>query len=519
MADGAPPTAAAASGQDGRAARPRGLTPGRAYVLIGGLLTLVSIGQTLNHAWSGLDFWVWLGPVREFAAHPFDPSHPLVAVDAPDSYLSPYTFLLGQLTRATGLDAVTVMSFAAIANLMVVLAGTWYLARQVSRHVWCPVFLLVFNLLAWGWRPWRWSGYLGLNSMGYVLPLGSTLAYGLALLLLGAWWRWLDERTVRPLLVVAPCLAFVVLVHQPTALWVTLIMIGLAIPRLRSISLREWRDLAIVSFAVGAVVVAWPYYSVIELTANLGGFDEINTGTVRSVVTGSVLALPGFVLLLAPLRRRQFPPTTAAFVLVGGVFLVAWVTDRGSLGRVMPGVMLLAHLAMAEWMAKWVDTPARERSHVRVVHGLLVVILLVGLAGSARMWLRAVPRSLVPEQVRDALRLDSEVDANRPFRDFFDDDDVVAAPAGVGIPIAGGAAHVVAVDIPQPFVPDAAQRESDTIEMVDPETAPVRRRELIERYGVDWLVVERAHGERVVASLFGASIVGEVNGYVVIDLG
>ena len=124
------------------------IAPAGVYIGICIVLGLLMVGHTTNQLWSDLDFWVWLGPVREFAARPLNPTHPLVAVDAPDSYMGPYTFVLGGLTRLTGADPVNVMAIAGLANLGLLVAGLWHLTRRVSTATWAPPLALLFTLVA-----------------------------------------------------------------------------------------------------------------------------------------------------------------------------------------------------------------------------------------------------------------------------------------------------------------------------------------------------------------------------------
>lgn len=156
--------------------KPAALSANRVYVGLSVGLCLLMIGHTINKQWSDIDFWVWLGAVREFSLRTFDPAHPLIATNAPDLYMGPYSFVLRLVTSLTSVDPVLVIAIAGILNLILVLADLWRLTRLVSTTPWAPALALVFGLLAWGWQPWRWGGYLNLNSIGFGLPYGSTFA-------------------------------------------------------------------------------------------------------------------------------------------------------------------------------------------------------------------------------------------------------------------------------------------------------------------------------------------------------
>jgi len=494
------------------------MNPAHVYVAISVGIVLLMVGHTSNRMWSNVEFWVWLGPVREFAERPFDPTHPLIAVDAPDSYMGPYSFVLGGITRLTGADPVDVMAVAGLFNVAILVTGLWLLTRCVSKAAWAPPLALVFTLIAWGWQPWRWSGYPNLNSLGTVLPLGSTFAYGIGLFFLAALWKWLDSGNRAQLAVAVVTFPLALLSHQATGLWVALVAVGFTVGRITRLSRRELVELSTATALTVVVVLAWPFYSMAELSTTTGLFNNLNTGTYRRVALRFVLALPGLVILGWRLRRNRTDPLALAGLIVGTAFIFGWLTDRGSLERMLPGLALMAHLAMADQFA--VNLSARRLSMPmrRISQGALAVIVLLGVLGTAPGWLRSIPRSFVSETMEERLRLTSYVEPNLRFVDYLDGDDVVAAVPGASLPIGGVAAKVLSVRVPEPFIDDEEQRSTDVRVMLEPLVDPEIREALIARYGPDWLVVELIDAESLVVQLPGAVIAGEVNGFALIRL-
>jgi hypothetical protein len=494
------------------------LTPARAYLGVAGVLAVLMLGNTFNRLWSNLDFWVWLGAVREFAARPFDPSHPLLAVDAPDPYLGPYAFVLGIITRAISADPVVVIAVAGLVNLALVVGGLWRLTRAVSPAPYAPVLALVFTLVAWGWQPWRWSGYLNLNSIGSGLPYGSTFAFGIGLFCLAAVWLWLREGGTHHLVVFGVGFPLVVLSHQMTGFWVALIAVGFTIPALDTLGRERLLKLLLAVAVSAGLVLAWPFYPVLELMTSLDGFDDINRATYRRVASRTFLALPGFVILAVRLRRSWRDPLGLAAALTGFVFVVGWVGDRGSIGRVLPGLLLLAHLAMADWFAERLSGIDENRGRIRGLRVALTLVIVIGLVGTAPGWLRAIPRDAVPERAAERLRLDSLVEPNLAFAEIIPDDEVVIAPDRINVAVGGVAAKVISVGVPAPFVPDAARRSADVVTILSPSTAEADRHALISRYGADWIVVDAGRAALLLPQLPRARVIGDVDGYSVIRL-
>lgn len=498
--------------------RLRRIDPGNAYLMSCAAVLLLMVGQTFNHLWANLDFWVWLGPVREFATRPLHPHHPLLALNAPDSYMGPYSFGLGLVSRLTGASPFSVLTLSAFPNIVVVLTGLHFLARRASRHAWTPVLLLAFTLLAWGWQPWRWSGYPNLNSLGTVLPLGSTLAYGLALFFLGSLYDWLNIQSQRSLAISSACFAAMALTHHPTALWASLIAAGLITAKATTLGAAQWRSLVFAGAAATIPILVWPFYSTLSLASAIEEYGPGNNGTYQQVAVRSFLALPGIALIVAPVCRRNLHRFALPLAITSAVFVYGLVVGNGALGRVLPGIMLLAHLTMADHAAGWTEQAIPLSATRRTRIACLAAVLSLGLLGSAPGWLRSVPRAWIPNRLATTLRITSYVDPNLRFSYYFADSDVVASANGAALPIGAFAAKVISVDVPQPFVSGAGQRANDVATMLDPSTDDAIRSELLARYRPDFLVVRSDQALDLASRIASAVVVGEVNGFTVIRI-
>src|SRR4051794_26483212 len=104
--------------------RPRPLDwfQARGYLVVAGVLFFGLVAQTLNEQWSG-DVFEHLAVVRELARRPFSPLHPLLPVDAPHPFFSPYTVALGLFSKVTGISALSTLKIAGIVNAPLLLAA------------------------------------------------------------------------------------------------------------------------------------------------------------------------------------------------------------------------------------------------------------------------------------------------------------------------------------------------------------------------------------------------------------
>lgn len=459
------------------------------WAVVSGLVLLM-VSHTLNQQWSSPDYFLHQAAVAEYRVDLWNPGNPLVTGDAPDPYMSPYTWFVAAFAVVTGVDSLTALQFGAILNLLLLLAGGWYLVRTLTAARWAPLLALVFTLVAWGIQPWRWSGFYSFNSIGFVLPYSSAFATATGLVLIASAIRFTRDHQRRHLLYGAALAPLLVLVHPFTAGWVFAVVLAVLVQAWARLSWADWVWI-LAALVVGAVLaLSWPHFGVEELLGGAGDFDGRNQALLTSVATRTFLALPGLVIVIAWSRSRQYPLTLATFVLIG-VLIAALLAGSGLLARALPGLLLLLHVAMAVWLAEWVENPSPRR--LRLAAAGLSVLLLVGIAGSAAGLARALPAGLVPDQLAADDRLNSVTERYRDIGGNMAETDVFVAEQFDRLGIAAfGGRSVGAPRPPMPFLDDRDEREIDDELLRNPQA--IDRGEwtdLANQYGLDWLVVER----------------------------
>ena len=137
-------------------------------------VTLGALVLCAVYAWRGdvsSDFWEHAAVVRELAAHPLSPEHPLFSVNATHAYFTPYHLAVALAARVTGLPAMAALSAAGLVNLvLLVLAFRLFLVRLLPRGEATAPYALLFAFFLWGREPWMWSGFLHLGMLGYSIP-------------------------------------------------------------------------------------------------------------------------------------------------------------------------------------------------------------------------------------------------------------------------------------------------------------------------------------------------------------
>lgn len=461
-----------------------------AYASFSSLVLIAMIGHTLNQKWASPDFWVNLASIREFAASLFHPGNPLIVGSARDPYMSPYAFVLGAIVRSTGFHAVNVLAVAGIVNLLLLLFAIRWFVASVSTVEFAAFFTVLFTLFAWGFNPWRWSGFFSLNSLGTVLPLSSTFASAVGLISIAALCRWLRVGNRWQLVLVAVGTPLVLLSHPITAMWVGAIGIAVVLGETHATNLRRLLLLLVVIVASSLLTFAWPFYSISQTLTRSSNFDASNAAMYRGVVPHAFLALPGFVLLGIRLVRRHRDPLALGAVFNAAVYGAGYALHHDAFGRVLPGIMLMAHLAMAIWcaelVARWTNLPVSRRYAFGVS---LAVVVVVGGAGSAGGAIRAVPRGLLPARYQRDERLASLVAPFDPVTRLIARDNVVVASPHLALGVAASSGKVIAPPAPAPFVDDTAARSKVVAALLSPGTSESEFRAVAQRYHVRWFVL------------------------------
>ncbi|HET6967937.1 MAG TPA: hypothetical protein VFI44_06650, partial [Ornithinibacter sp.] len=316
-----------------------------AYEALSLLVLLLVAVQTANGQWSS-DMWEHVAVVRELSAHPFHPSHPQLALDAPHPGFSPYGVVLGLLGAATGAEPLGVLSVVGVLDVALLLAAFRWLVIETTRNHRALVWALLAVLAFWGPRPFRYSGFYNLNSIGFVAPFPSTATTAVALAVLAAGLRYARGGGRRWLVVVGVGSAFVALSHPLSAPWLASALVVVALTgRLERARVAGW---ALAALGALGLCLVWPYYSFAELVADSGGLDDLNETMYSGVVPRVLPLLLGVPLLVWRLRRDRRDVLGLWFLSAGLVYVVGAIVDNSSLGRTLAFIVLVLAIAIGD---------------------------------------------------------------------------------------------------------------------------------------------------------------------------
>jgi|HigsolmetaAR206D_1030411.scaffolds.fasta_scaffold00631_13 alpha-1,6-mannosyltransferase len=491
------------------------------YLVCATLAVVGAVALSLRQPW-GADFGLHVAAVGRLRDDLLDPANPMV--DSPEGgpYSTPYTVALALVARLTGIPVAVVLSAAGPVNLALLLYGLRRVVALFGSDRWTPVVALAFVPLLWGTDAPRWSGFPNLRGLPLILPYPGTL--GLALLLLGwaALARALAAGTPGRWVPVGLLGGVLVLVHPFTALGAALGAFALSVPRLRRPAGPDLRGAALGVAVALVVVLTWPYFRVTDLLAAARDFDAIHRVLYVDPPAryGFAFAV-GLPALAVRLRRDRLDPLALLVGLAGVPVLVGGLTGAYALGRLWPVVLLGLQLAAAVELVRVLRTVRHGgvRGAARIVPtGLWVagaaVAVLAGLVAQGGNLLLVLPRDHLTPARRAAYGISNLPDLSWLARQIRPGAVLLTADPAVGREVLRYEIRAVAPPWPDPLLSDEARRRADEAALLDPDTDPGRRADLLARYGVDWVLEPRSgypwldrYATRVVTGPGGARLV------------
>lgn len=410
--------------------------------------------QTANQYWAG-DFWEHAAVVRELARHPWAPHHPLFLLNAPHPHFTPYALVAGLTARVSRLHPITVLALFGLGNLVAFLVSLrLFVSTLLQRGA--AFFSLVFTLLLWGMSPWRYSGFLHLYALGFVLPYPSIFAFWLMLAALYALLRFKQCGEWPWAAGVAISSAIVLLTHPITSI---MLATGLVAFSLDAVARRPKQIVALTIAVLAACAVSawsWPYFPWFRLMASGSDTYAIpNLAMYEGVLQRTWPALIGVPFVIRRLIADRLDGLALFVVGLSIVYGLGAIITNGPLGRVLPGLVFGLHLALADGVAG-LESRLRQGSPagIRRFYLALSAVIALGLLNVSPALLRVLPRALLTRAWLADPRLEREIDVYGPLTGHIGEDDVVMADLNISrhVPAFGG--KVVAFIDPEAFVPD-----------------------------------------------------------------
>lgn len=489
---------------------------GIGYLGLSVVVVAYGVVQTAREPWVG-DFWEHAAVVRELATHPGAPVHPLLGIDAPEAFTSPYSLLVAGISRLGGIDCVRALGIAGILNLLLLLIGLRLFVEILApeRGARVSFYLLLFALLLWGKAPWVYSGFFNLGSLGFVLPYASTFAAGLALVTLFVWERGLRTHAIGAAVFAGVAAATILVTHPPTVMFLAA---GLAAVTLNPRNgPGVWVALGLVLAAGFGLALLWPFYPVWKLIASgQATFHESNKFMYQRVLARTYPALLAVPFILWNVKSNWRQPILVMAVGLGVVYVFGALSKQWNYGRTIPFLVLLCHAQLAIVLAAAEERWAGSRTGGRVARVVSPIIVAAGCVLLSYEWQigPAIETLRTARSVRDDLGF---------LTDRVGQYDVVLTDLDSGwyVPAFGG--KVAASRRPIAFVPGHDQRVADVRAFHDPTADRTVRDAIIRKYRARFVLIDKAprgwkppdRGELVALG----RTVGESERYLLVEVG
>ena len=467
----------------------------RRYLLLSGGVVLLALSYKLKLRWpGGIDIWEHAAAARELGLHPLDPGHPLLPVDRPHQFFSPYLMAVGVLGRLAGVPVITAIDVAALFNLVFLLVTLRLFVRRVTSRPHADFWALVFVLFLWGPGAWFFSGFLHFDVVFIVLSYPSTFAKGLVFLALLAYLNHLETDDARWLVPVLFLAAVVLLTHPVDAVFLAIAMVSFAVTSQGGHNVRHVVSAVLTVAASFFVALLWPPLPLLDL---LFGAESEGYRTAIAAADAEmydrVLRRLGLALLVVPFALRRlwhWRREPLALMLLGTLagYGYGWATGEWSFGRLISSAQVVGALILADERAKAADTGRRL---------LQLATAAVVLAGVffVRHGFVVLPDRLVADAPHHLLH--SYVDEVRISDfDFLADNHetypVVISDLYTSLEVPAFGSRPVAFARTQAFA-DTTERGNDVIRFYERTATAELRRRVISKYGASLLIVPVAH--------------------------
>ena len=304
------------------------------------------------------------------------------------------------------------------------------------------------------------------------------------------WALWLNARRIEtglellllPIWLVA---AFVLLTHSITFFFLAA---GLAAFTWQS-GQRFWGEIlkivALLLLAFGLAAL-WPYYPFLKLMLGESAVYHLsNRDLYQHLAVRTWPLWFGLPLLYLEFRRDSRRPLPWMFAALLAVYLLGWVTGAYSYGRVMSYLGILLQISMAGFLLKLENRLIEQRPAAPGRPALF------SLGVTAALLLVTLPTQLIPVIKTVAPEDGNHLEKYLFLAEYTGQYDVILTdlPTSMIVPTFGG--KVVAYDRPLAFVTDSAQRKTDVLRFYDPQTSAAVRWEILDKYQVKYILLEK----------------------------
>ena len=471
------------------------------------LVSYVAVVTDARSEKLGADAWEHHRAVLTLSQTLWRPGNPTYATDEPSIRYSPYSVALALIVRTTGIDAYHALSGAAVFNTLLMIVAIWCWLYGYRLAPAAPMVLLAIVFL-YGQSP-GYANSFALSDLPWHQVNPSAFAMPLVIFA-WVWHRRADgRRWFLAVVGIAILISIAALSHGMTGL---LGSFGLFVTGIAEAEQRRARLVAALVCSVAAFGLAtlWPWYEF--FSAVRGSPDQsywFNAGILRRMLL--VWCLPAIAASLAALSMREHTFIRTSLLATVGLLVlgVAALAVRSPTlarlplaGLIFPqavvGVFL--HRVGVARLGTWPDRLRRllDRDRATMSPALVELVVAARRIGLAipNLWLilrepHLGRRWVAPLMGREDKQPRYWQSYEMLLASHILPGDVVLADPRTGWPVPSFGGRVVAALHWEYFTGDQRRRRDDVTQFFILDTPTVARLEVLDRYGVDWLLVDR----------------------------
>ena len=463
------------------------------YTLLVSFLFIQVLAFSLQGIWVE-DFWEHSAAVYAFMRDPLNPAHPQLGLNAPHTFLNPYTFIVALSASTLHLTPITALSIFGLLNFGVLCWGLKIFISSICDQDADKVsfYALLFILFLWGSKPWPYSGFFNYQIFLFNLPYPSTLIGGLSLLTLGYVGRKELELGLAQWACVAAVICLALLAHPLTAQFLVIGLAAQAVVIGGKTFIKLLKIAAVCICAIGLACL-WPFYPFLTLLLGAGSVYDISNGDMYFHFLERVWPF----ILLSPiiawtLLQKAYRAVLLIFLVTVVVYIFGYVTGKYSYGRIVSYTIIMAQICCAIVVVKLEQWLGNTKPSASLMYQFLLALSLTVLSAD---WLHASANRLLT--AANSVRLGRPIFNQVSFQEYtflrraIPDSAIVLANLDVSWLLPSFGAKVIAADHALAFVDDAEVRRTDTIKFFNGATLLTERNALIQKYHSAYLLIDK----------------------------
>lgn len=478
------------------------------FATCGTLLLLQLIVIDLS-PWNG-DYWEHRAVVRELSLKILHPSHPILNVDVPHAFFSPYLVLLGAIVSVTGITVPVLFNIVMLINLLLFFVAVYQLTKlftdEESNRSKAFLLLLLLILFFWGTEAPLYSSFFHFRSLIVTLVYPSTFSFICAVFAATVTKKLLinsrsPAKEIILGIVLSLLLCIIILTHPLTFVFAACLLLYVYLNTSLQYKFNQQLVLKKTLFLFASVIVSvalaylWPYFPVFALLNYVESGNKFHADSFELYVDVlwkifPVLLLPFLVFFNRSILWKKEWPLLFCLAILLLIYAVGFYTKSYGMGRMIAFAVIFCHLLLLKNLLLLKQAKA-------IWWGILMFLVALPCLFQSKNTFKYLSAKAL-QRVFDTASFQQTKHRSKAYLLSFLEpvlekkSPVVLTdlPTGLFIPAMGG--KVVAAGSPVYWVSDADKRRQQVNLFFSAETTDKERRNLIITYKPDYLLLTPA---------------------------